>query len=44
MLDAAVAAGFNTVRTWAYAVGKHQAMQVAPGCTTSLCSRAWTGS
>ena len=31
MLDAAVAAGFNTVRTWAYAVGKHQAMQVAPG-------------
>ena len=31
MLDAAVDAGFNTVRTWAYSVGKHQSLQIAPG-------------
>lgn len=31
MFDAAVGAGFNTVRTWAYSVGKHQSMQTAPG-------------
>ena len=31
MLDAAVDAGFNTVRTWAYSVGKRQSLQIAPG-------------
>ena len=31
MLDRAAAAGFNTVRTWAYSVGERQPMQTHPG-------------